>query len=123
METKDSQGMRQRNINDIDKAERDIRPKISTITKVSNSAEHWLKNNMDIDIKKDIGDEDDYIRNKNQFYITAKDKLNINKEKTKNEFLVDQRFYRNYPIQNLYELKISQDILESIYNNKSLLIN
>ena len=122
METKDSQGMRQRNINDIDKAERDIRPKISTITKVSNSAEHWLKNNMDIDIKKDIGDEDDYIRNKNQFYITAKDKLNINKEKTKNEFLVDQRFYRNYPIQNLYGLKISQDILESIYNNKSLLI-
>ena len=120
METKDSQGTRQRNINDIDKAEREMRSKISTITKISSSADNWLKRNMDIDIKKDIGDEDDYNKNKNKFYINARSKLNMNKEK--NEFLVDQRYYRNYPRQNLYGLKIPQDILESIYKNKSILI-
>ena len=49
METKDCQGIRQRNINDIDKAEREIRPKIAPITKISHSADHWLKKNMDID--------------------------------------------------------------------------
>ena len=119
METKDSQGWRQRNIKDIDKAEREIRPKIATITKVSNSAEHWLKQNMDIDIKKDLG-EDDFNKVKNSFYSDIRSKLNINKEK--NEFLVDQRYYRNYPLQNLYGLKIPQDILEQIYKSKSLLI-
>ena len=120
METKDSLGMRQRNIDDIDKAEREIRPKISTITKITNSADNWLKRNMDIDIRKDIGEDDDYIKKKNTFYIKAKNKLNINQEK--NEFLVDQRYYRNYPVQNLFGLKIPQDILESIYKIKSLLL-
>ena len=120
METKDSQGTRQRNIKDIDKAEREIRPKISTITKLSSSADKWLKRNMDIDIKKDIGEDDDYFKSKNKFYITARSKLDMNREK--NEYLVDQRYYRNYPRQNLYGLKIPQDILESIYKNKSLLI-
>ena len=119
METKDCQGIRQRNINDIDKAEREIRPKIAPITKISHSADHWLKKNMDIDIRKDIG-EDDYDNNKNNFYNTVRYNLNINREK--NELLVDQRFYRNYPRQNLYGLKIPQDILEHIYKNKSLLI-
>ena len=120
METKDSQGMRQRNINDIDKAERDIRAKISTITKLSSSGDNWLKKNLDIDIKKEIGDEFDYFKNKNKFYINARNKLNI--KKSENEFLVDQRYYREYPRQNLFGLKIPQDILESIYKNKSLLI-
>ena len=80
METKDCQGIRQRNINDIDKAERDIRPKIAPITKVSQSADRWLKQNMDIDIRKDIG-EDDYDYNKNNFYNTVRHSLNIKKEK------------------------------------------
>ena len=53
---------------------------------------------MDIDIRKDIG-EDDYDNNKNNFYNTIRYNLNINKEK--NDLLVDQRFYRNYPRQNL----------------------
>ena len=119
METKDSQGMRQRNINDIDKAEREIRPKIAPITKITSSADNWLKENMDIDIKKDIG-EDDYNTNKNRFYYGMGNTLNINKEK--NELLVDQRYYRSFPKQDLYGLKIPQDILEHIYNNKSLLI-
>ena len=119
METKDSQGWRQRNINDIDKAEREIRPKIATITKLSNSADNWLKQNFDIDIKKDL-DEDDYNKDKNKFYYDERNILNLNKDK--NEFLVDQRFYRNYPLQDLYGLKIPQDILEHIYKNKSLLI-
>ena len=119
METKDSQGFRQRNINDIDKAEREIRPKIAPITKISSSADNWLKENMDIDIKKDIG-EDDYNTNKNKFYYGMGNTLNINKEK--NELLVDQRYYRSFPRQDLYGLKIPQDILEHIYNNKNLLI-
>ena len=42
--------------------------------------------------------------------------------KKKNDFLVDQRYYRGYPVQDLYGLKIPQNILESIYNNKSLLL-
>ena len=119
METKDCQGIRQRNINDIDKAEREIRPKIAPITKVSQSADRWLKQNMDIDIRKDIG-EDDYDYNKNNFYNTVRHSLNIKKEK--NELLVDQRYYRSYPRQSLFGLKIPQDILEHIYNNKNLLI-
>ena len=119
METKDSQGFRQRNINDIDKAEREIRPKIAPITKISSSADSWLKENMDIDIKKDI-EADDYNTSKNKFYYGMGNTLNINKEK--NELLVDQRYYRSFPRQDLYGLKIPQDILEHIYNNKNLLI-
>ena len=42
--------------------------------------------------------------------------------KDKKEYNVDQKFFRIYPLQNLYGLKISQDILEGIYNNKNLLI-
>ena len=74
---------------------------------------------MDIDIRKDIG-EDDYDYNKNNFYNTVRHSLNIKKEK--NELLVDQRYYRSYPRQSLFGLKIPQDILEHIYNNKNLLI-
>ena len=115
METKDSIGVRHRNIKDIDKAERDIRSKVSTITKISNSADTWLKNNMDIDIKKDIEDTD--TQNTNNFYTTQKNDLNI-----KNDYLVDQRYYRDYPLQDLYGLKIPQNILEGIYNNRHILL-
>ena len=116
METKDSAGFQQRNIMDIDKAERQIRPSISVITKITPSADNWLKENMGIDIKKDISDEP---REELTFF---KNKTNLNFKKYKNDFLVDQRYYRNYPIQNLYGLKIPQNILESIYNNKNILL-
>ena len=109
METKDSKGIRHRNIEDIDKAERDIRPKKAVITSITKSADNWLQKNMGIDVKKDIKDE-------------PRDDLYLNKPLIKNEFYVDQRDYRKYPLQNLRGLNIPQNILEGIYNSKYLLI-
>ena len=109
METKDSQGIRHLNIEDIDKAERDIRPKKAVLTKITPSGDTWLKNNLGIDVKQDVKDE-------------PRDDLFLNKALNKKEFYVDQRDYRDYPIQNLYGLNIPQNILEGIYNNKYLLI-
>ena len=109
METKDSEGIRHLNIEDIDKAERDIRPKKAVLTKISKSGDQWLQNNLGIDVKKDIKDE-------------PRDDLYLNNALNKKEFYVDQRDYRDYPLQNLYGLNIPQNILEGIYNNKYLLI-
>ena len=109
METKDSKGIRHRNIEDIDKAERDIRPKKAVITSITKSADNWLQKNMGIDVKKDIKYE-------------PRDDLYLNKPLIKNEFYVDQRDYRKYPLQNLRGLNIPQNILEGIYNSKYLLI-
>ena len=116
METKDSQGVQHRNITDIDKAEREIRPNIAVLTKITPSADNWLQENMGIDVKKDVLDEP----REDLFFL--KDKKNLSFTKNKNDFLVDQRYYRSYPIQNLYGLKIPQNILESIYKSKSLLM-
>ena len=85
-----------------------IRPKNAVITKISPSANTWLQNNMNIDVKK--------------IYDEPRDDLFIEKPKNKKEYYVDQRFYRKYPKQNLGNLQISQDILEGILNNKSLLL-
>ena len=109
METKDSKGIPHWHIEDIDKAERDIRPKKAVITTITKSGDNWLKKNLGINIKKDIKDE-------------PRDDLHLNKAINKKEFYVDQRDYRQYPIQNLRGLNIPQNILEGIYNNKYLLI-
>ena len=109
MKTKDSIGQRYRNISDIDKMEREVRPKMSVITKIMPSADSWLKENMGIDIKKDIDD-------------SPREDLGLKNAQKKGEFSVDQRHYRSYPLQDLYGLRIPQDILESIYNNKNFLI-
>ncbi|MBR3632603.1 MAG: DUF4496 domain-containing protein, partial [Elusimicrobiaceae bacterium] len=109
MDTKDSAEQPCRNISDIDKMERETRPKMAVITKIMPSGDQWLKENMGIDIKRDIRD-------------TPREDLFLNTPQKKDEFDVDQRYYRNYPIQDLYGLKVSQDILESIYNNKNLLL-
>ena len=109
METKDSEGVSHKDIDDIDKAERNIRPKTAVITKVTKSGAKWLQKNMNINVEYDILD-------------SPREDLYFTKAKNKKEYYVDQRYYRSYPKQNLYGLEISQDILESIYNNKSLLI-
>ena len=109
METKDSEGIKHLNIGDIDKAERDIRPKNAVLTRISKSGDKWLQNNLGIDVKKDIRDQ-------------PRDDLYLNGAINKKEYYVDQRDYRNYPLQNLYGLDIPQDILEGIYNNKYLLL-
>ena len=108
METKDSEKEPYYNIQDIDYAEREIRPNLSVITKISNSAHDWLKKNMSIDVKK-IKEE-------------HRGDLFFNKPEDKKEYYVNQKFFRPYPIQSLYGLKIPQDIMEGIYNNKALLI-
>ena len=109
METKDSKGIPHWHIEDIDKAERDIRPKKAVITTITKSGENWLKKNLGINVKKDIKDE-------------PRDDLKLNKVINKKEFYVDQRDYRRYPLQNLRGLNIPQNILEGIYNSKYLLI-
>ena len=109
METKDSKGIRHWNIEDIDKAERDIRPKKAVITKITKSGDNWLRKNMGIDVKKDIKDE-------------QREDLYLNNALNKREFYVDQRDYRQYPIANLRGLNIPQNILEGIYNSKYLLL-
>ena len=109
METKDSSGIPHWKLKDVDKAERDIRPKKAVITKITKSADNWLQNNLNIDVKKDIKDD-------------PRDDLYLNKALNKKEFYVDQRDYRSYPIQYLKGLNISQNILEGIYNNKYLLL-
>ena len=109
METKDSEGVRHKDIEDIDKAERDLRPKISVITKVTPSGDNWLQDKMGIDVKTDIKDvprEDSYFK----------------KAIEKDEYNTDQRPFRLFPLQNLLGLNIPQDILESILNNKNLLL-
>ena len=108
METKDSEKVSYYNIQDIDESEREIRPKLSVITKISDSANDWLKKNMSIDVKK-IKEE-------------PREDLFFDKPEDKKEYYVNQKFFRPYPIQNLYGLKIPLDIMEGIYNNKALLI-
>jgi len=109
METKDSEGIPHKDIEDIDKAERDLRPKTAVLTKVTPSGDVWLKGNMGIDVKKDIKD-------------LPREDMHLGKVIKKNEYLVDQRYFRNFPVQNIMGLHIPQDILEAIYNNKSLLL-
>ena len=109
MKTKDSIKQQYRNVSDIDKLEREVRPKMSVLTKIMQSGDEWLKENMGINIKKDIKDN-------------PREDLFFNIAKNKDEYKVDQRYYRSYPLQDLFGLKISQDILESIYNNKDLLM-
>ena len=109
METKDSEGIQHRDIDDIDQAERDIRPQTAVITRIAKSGDNWLKRNMGINVKYDIKD-------------APREDLYFAQPKNKKEYYVDQRYYRSYPKQDLYGLKIPQDILESIYNNKNLLI-
>ena len=109
METKDSEGIPHWNLEDIDKAERDIRPKKAVVTRITKSGDNWLRKNMGINVKKDIKDE-------------PRDDLYLNKANNKKEFYVDQRDYRHYPLQNLLGLNIPQNILEGIYNNKYLLL-
>ena len=109
METKDSEGIPHKDIDDIDKAERDLRPKTAVITKISPSGDAWLRGNMGIDVKKDIKE-------------LPRDDLFFGNAINKREYKVDQRVFREFPKQDLLGLKIPQDILESIYNNKSLLI-
>ena len=108
METKDSKGIPYYNISDIDEAEREIRPNLSVITNISHSGNDWLKKNMSIEVKK-IKDE-------------PREDLFFKIPENKKEYYVNQKFFRPYPIQNLYGLKISQDILEGIYNSKNILI-
>ena len=109
METKDSEGIPHKDIENIDKAERDIRPKTAVITKISPSGDAWLQGNMGIDVKKDIKD-------------LPRDDLFFGKVKKKKEYMVDQRVFREFPKQNLLGLRIPQDILEAIYNNRTLLL-
>ena len=109
LETKDSSSVPHRNLIDVEKSMQEICPKFSVITKITPSADNWLKKNMSIDIKKEILDS------------KRKDIL-LKKANDKDEYNVDQRFYRSYPIQNLIGLKISQDILENILNNKEFII-
>ena len=109
METKDSKGIPHWNLEDIDKAERDIRPKKAVVTRITKSGDKWLQKNMGIDVKKDIKDD-------------PREDLYLNKAINKNEFYVDQRDYRKFPMQNLKGLNIPQNILEGIYNSKYLLI-
>ena len=108
METKDSEGVPYYNIQDIDKSERDIRPNLSVITTISHSGDNFLKKNISIDVKK-IKEE-------------PREDLFFKIPENKKEYYVNQKYYRNYPLQELYGLKIPQDILEGIYNNKNLLI-
>ena len=105
METKDSQKERIRNINDIDEAEREVRPSTAVLTKITPSGDMWLKNQMDIDIRRDLNEEP-----REDFFVKNPIK--------KPEYFVDQRPYRSYPKQHLGYLNISQDILEAILNNK-----
>ena len=109
METKDSEGIPHKDIEDIDKAERDLRPKTAVITKITPSGDKWLQGNMGINVKKDIKD-------------LPRDDLFFGKAINKKEYMVDQRVFREFPKQNLLGLRIPQDILEAIYNNKALLI-
>ena len=73
LKTKDSIQQPYRNISDIDKMEREVRPKMSVITKIMPSGDEWLKENMGINIKKDIADSprEDY------FLIRHKKKMNL----------------------------------------------
>ena len=109
METKDSEGIPHKDIEDIDKAERDIRPRTAVLTRITPSGDKWLQANMGIDIKKEIKD-------------LPREDLFFGKVNNKKEYMVDQRVFRDFPKQDLLGLKIPQDILEAIYNNKSLLI-
>ena len=109
METKDSEGIPHRDLPDVDKAERDIRPKTAVLTKVTPSADRWLGREMGIKVSTDIKD-------------IPRDDILFGKVIKKNEYLVDQRDFRTFPVHNLLGLNIPQDILESIYNNRSLLL-
>ena len=44
-----------------EKAINDIRPKTSVFTKITQSGEEWLKQNMEIDLKKDVIDAKDHL--------------------------------------------------------------
>ena len=108
METSQSSGVRQRDIKDIDKAIRDIRPSTAVITKISPSGDEWLKKSMNIDIRE-IQEE-------------PRGDLLINKPEDNKEYYVDQRYYREYPKQDLRGKRISQELLEAILNKKHLIL-
>ena len=123
METKDSEGIEYENIEDIDKEVRKIRPNISVTTEITKSADNWLQKYMSINTEKQIYNLKNTDNRVPNFKNTGKNFIkNFEKNLSLPEFSVDQRYYRNYPIQNLYGLQISQDILEGILKNKSLLI-
>ena len=108
METKDSEKVPYYNISDIDEAEREIRPNLSVITTITHSGYDWLRRNMSIDVKK--------------IKESKREDLLFKTPENKKEYHVNQKFFRPYPLQNLYGLKIPQNILEGIYNHKNLLL-
>ena len=108
METKDSENVPYNNISDIDKAEREIRPPLSVITTISHSGYNWMKRHMSIDVKK--------------VKESKRTDLSFKTPEDKKEYHVNQKFFRDYPLENLYGLKIPLNILEGIYNHKYLLL-
>ena len=91
-------------ISDIDKSEREIRPNLSVITTISHSGDDWLRKKMSIDVKK-IKEE-------------PKENIFFKIPENRKDYYVNQKYYRNYPIQDLYGLKIPQDILEGFIDKK-----
>lgn len=109
METCQANGWRQINIKDIDEAERYVRPETAVITHISKNGDKWLKNNLNVDVAEEITEG-------------VSEVLAVEKPELKQENLVDQRYYRIYPKQNLGGLKIAQDVLEGIINKKFIIM-
>ena len=122
METKDAEGVEYANIEDIEKEVKKIIPNESITTQITKSADRWLQENMNIDTEKEIYNFHNIDNRIPNFQSTENLIKSYDKNLNLPEFSVDQRYYRNFPIQNFHGLLISQDILEGILKNKNLLI-
>ena len=107
MEVKGKKGISLFNKTFFDKSKSKIRQTLSGIKAENPKSKILFRNNMSIN-------EETMEKNKNFDYFLKKPKNN--KENLINDL------YRNDTRQNLLKLKIEQNILEAIYNNKNLLI-
>ena len=114
MEVGHNKNVHIKDIPNVERRLKTIRPKTSVITKISQDGENWLKNNLGIDLKDVYGDENIPPQNiENQ----------VEEEERKLNFINDKpKIKKKGKKITLYDLNISNEILEAIQFHKSLII-
>lgn len=109
MDVSQSNGARINNLENAEKAIKEIRPQTSVLTYLTRSGEKWLKDNMDIDVTQ-IHEDNKILENVNP------------KKRFCNQTFFNKNVQNIARIKNLKLIPLSKEILLSIVNSKTQLI-
>jgi Ca2+-binding EF-hand superfamily protein len=120
----------------VAKSLQNLRPKTSVVTKITRNGEQWLKDNYDIDLNQ-LDQEEEKIsvykesssQNVNNFSSSNINNINvfpnpsISSEEIKNRIINDVKNIHVHKPQKLQELNIPNNLLQSIFFQKNLIIS